>query len=159
MFKLGKLTILCTKWADFKCDSCYRSQNSWTGSCSPWWSISACFKTVWRHVSHCWILVPYLSETGFQLLKSLWLSLTYFSFNDAPNVLYRWKNWTASHPSCPYHLHLYTNRPSEMLAFELNAENTLLFSPEDTASVITNKNVKFGLIWLQNTFTLWNSPF
>ncbi len=41
---------------------------------------------------------------------------------------------------------------SEMLAFELNADNTLeglspLFSPEDTGSVISNKNVKFGLVW------------
>ncbi len=36
------------------------------------------------------------------------------------------------------------------LAFELNAENTLEGlprSPEDTASVISNKNVKFGLLW------------
>ncbi len=38
---------------------------------------------------------------------------------------------------------------SEMLAFELNADNTLedlslFFSPEDTASMISNKNVKFG---------------
>ncbi len=37
------------------------------------------------------------------------------------------------------------------LAFELNAENMLEglppLSPEDTASVISNKNVKFGLLW------------
>ncbi len=28
-------------------------------------------------------------DIGFQLLKSLWSSLMYFSFNDVPNVLYR----------------------------------------------------------------------
>ncbi len=48
-------------------------------------------------------------------------------------------------------MHLCIPIPSEMLAFELNADNMLevflLFSPEDTASVISNKNVKFGLIW------------
>ncbi len=27
------------------------------------------------------------------------------------------------------------------------------------ASVISNKNVKFGLVWRKNTFLLWNSPF
>ncbi len=50
----------------------------------------------------CWNLVPFLPDIGFQLLKSSWPSLTYFSFNvtfhtpgtlkivtDAPNVLYR----------------------------------------------------------------------
>ncbi len=37
----------------------------------------------------CWNLVPLLPDTVFQLLKSLSSSLTYFSFNDAPNVLYR----------------------------------------------------------------------
>ncbi len=37
----------------------------------------------------CWNLVPFLPYLGFQLRKSLWSSLMYFSFNDAPNVLYR----------------------------------------------------------------------
>ncbi len=37
----------------------------------------------------CWTLVPFLPDIGFQLLKSSWKSLTYFSFNDAPNVLYK----------------------------------------------------------------------
>ncbi len=37
----------------------------------------------------CWNLVPFLPDIGFQLLKSLSSSLTYFSFNDALNVLYR----------------------------------------------------------------------
>ncbi len=59
------------------------------------------FKTVWRRLCievmsfwSCWNLVPLLPDIGFQLLKSSWSSLTYFSFNDAPNVLYRWKIWT-----------------------------------------------------------------
>ncbi len=43
----------------------------------------------------CWNLVPFLLDIGFQLLKSLWFSLTYFKFINAPNVLYRWKIWTA----------------------------------------------------------------
>ncbi len=39
-----------------------------------------------------------------------------------------------------------------MLAFELNADNMLeglplLCSLEDTASMISNKNVKIGLVW------------
>ncbi len=48
-------------------------------------------------------------------------------------------------------MHICTPIPSEMLAFELNTDNTLevslLFSPEDTVSMISNKNVKFGLVW------------
>ncbi len=40
-------------------------------------------------------LIKWPVSVGFQLLKSLWSSLTYFSFNDAPNVLYRWKIWTS----------------------------------------------------------------
>ncbi len=39
----------------------------------------------------------------------------------------------------------------KMLTFELNADNTQeglpLFNPYDTLSVISNKNVKFGLVW------------
>ncbi len=55
------------------------------------------------------------------------------------------------HASCPYRMQLCTPIPSKMLAFELNAAKTLwkvslLFSPEDTACVISNKNGKFGLI-------------
>ncbi len=48
-------------------------------------------------------------------------------------------------------MHLYTPIPSELLAFELNADDmlevSLLFRLEDLASVISNKNVKFGLVW------------
>ncbi len=65
------------------------------------------FKAVWRRLGievmsfwsfWCWNLVPFLPDRGFQLLKSLWLSLTYFLFNHAPNVLYRWKIWTVGRP-------------------------------------------------------------
>ncbi len=41
-----------------------------TGACLPWCSIQ---------------LVP----VGFQLLNSLWSSLTYFLFTDVPNVFYK----------------------------------------------------------------------
>ncbi len=41
----------------------------------------------------CWNLVPFMPDIYFQLLKSLWSSLTYFSFNDASNVI-----WTAGRP-------------------------------------------------------------
>ena len=37
MFKLRNFTVLSTKWAHFRCDSCYGSLTSWT----PWWSISS----------------------------------------------------------------------------------------------------------------------
>ncbi len=62
------------------------------------------FSSVWSTVVAVnYALVVYSSTlapcfTGFlcfQLLKSSWSSLTNFSFNDAPNVLYRWKIWTA----------------------------------------------------------------
>ncbi len=44
-------------------------------------------------------------------------------------------------------MHLCTPIPSEMMAFELKADNmleglSLLFSPEDTASLISNKKCK-----------------
>ncbi len=42
----------------------------------------------------CWNLVPFLPDIDFQLLESLWSSLTYFPFNDAANVLCKWKIWT-----------------------------------------------------------------
>ncbi len=78
-----------------------------TGACLPWCSISSSFPNSLKTSGHwgyeflefwCWNLVPFLPDIGFQLLKSLWSSLTYFSFNDAPNVLYRWKIWTAGRP-------------------------------------------------------------
>ncbi len=75
--------------------------------CLPWGSISSSFfnslKTSWASqfwVSGVFVLEfgPFLPDIGFQLLKSLWSSLMYFLFNDAPNVLYRWKIWTAGRP-------------------------------------------------------------
>ncbi len=73
-------------------------------ACLPWCSISSSFQNSLKTSGHrgyeflefcCWNLFPF---PGFQLLKSSWSSLTYFSFNDAPNVLYRWKIWTAGRP-------------------------------------------------------------
>ncbi len=78
-----------------------------TGACLPWCSISSSFQNSLKTSGHrgyeflefwCWNLAPFLPDIGFHLLKSLWSSLTYFSFNDAPNVLYRWKIWTAGRP-------------------------------------------------------------
>ncbi len=75
--------------------------------CLPWGSISSSFFNSLKTSGHrsfefqeflCWNLVPFLPDIGFQLLKSLWSSLMYFLFNDAPNVLYRWKIWTAGRP-------------------------------------------------------------
>ncbi len=94
--------MLCTKWAHL--NWCLLQVNKLlTGAClhgvaSP--LLFKQFEDVWA--SSLWVLVldlvPFLPDIGFQLLKSSWLSLTYFSFNDAPNVLYRWKIWTAGRP-------------------------------------------------------------
>ncbi len=89
-----------------------------TGACLPWCSISSSFQNSLKTSGHrgyeflefcCWNLVPFLPGIGFQLLKSSWSSLTYFSFNDAPNVLYRWKIWTAGRPI--QHLDSSTTKP------------------------------------------------
>ncbi len=76
------------------------------GACLPWCISSSLenslktpeyrgyeFLEFWR-----WNLVPFLLDIGLQLLKISWSSLRYFSFNDAPNVLYRWKIWTTGRP-------------------------------------------------------------
>ncbi len=59
---------------------------------------------------------------------------------------------TCKLPIAYAHMHPLT---SEMLAFELYAiacwKVSLLFCPEDTVSVISNKNVKIGLVWPYNT--------
>ncbi len=79
-----------------------------TGACLPWCSISSSFQNNLKTSGHwgyeflefwCWSLLPFLPDIGFQQLKSLWSSLTYFSFNDVPNVLYSWKIWTAGRPN------------------------------------------------------------
>ncbi len=193
-----------------------------TGACLLWCNISSSFQNCLKTSGHrgyeflefwCWNLVPFLPDIGLQLLKSSWSSLTYFSFNDAPNVLYRWKIWTAgrqiqhrtlllrSHAvviaavcgfalSCwntqglpwnrrhlegsiccsktfyiPFSIHsAFQNMqaahtvciyapPYHQRCWFLNWmlitrwKVSLLFSPEDMASVISNKNVKFGLVW------------
>ncbi len=52
-----------------------------------------------------------------------------------------------NHASCPYHMHLCTTIPSEMLLLNWKLVTrwkvSLLFSPEDTVSMISNKNIKF----------------
>ncbi len=77
------------------------------GSCLPWCGISSSFQNSLKTSGHrgyeflefwCWNLVPFVPDISFQLLKSSWLSLTYFLFNDAPNVLYRGKIWTTGRP-------------------------------------------------------------
>ncbi len=173
-----------------------------TGACLPWCSISSYFQNSWKTSGHrgyeflefwCWNLVPFLPDIGFQLLKSLWSSLMYFLFNDAPNVFYRWKIWTAGRRShavviaavCGFALSCWNTRHLEgsiccyktfiyLSAFIVPSKTcklpkpyapyhqrcwllnwtlmtrwkvSLLFSPEDTTSVISNKNVKFGLVW------------
>ncbi len=54
----------------------------------PWCSISSSFQNILKTSGHrgyaflefwCWNLVPFLPDIGFQLLKSSWSSLTYFS--------------------------------------------------------------------------------
>ncbi len=75
-----------------------------TGACLPWCRVSTSFQNSLKTSGHrgyeflkfwCWNLVHFLPDIGFQLLKSFWSSLMYFSFNDTPNVLYSWKIWTA----------------------------------------------------------------
>ncbi len=71
--------------ARLPCRSISSFQNSWNMSGHRGYE----FLEFW-----CWNLVPFLPDIGFQLLKNSWSSLTYFSFNDVPNDLYRWKIWT-----------------------------------------------------------------
>ncbi len=65
MFKLRNISILCTKWAHFKFDACYWSQNSWDGC------ISSSFQNSLKMSGHqcyeflefwCWNLVPGIGE-------------------------------------------------------------------------------------------------
>lgn len=66
------------------------------GACLPWCSISSSIQNFLKTSGHrgyksgdLVLEFPFLPDIGFQLLKSLWLSLTYFSFNDVPYFLYR----------------------------------------------------------------------
>ena len=66
-----------------------------TGACLSWCNISSfqnSLKTSGHGGYEClefwwWNLVAFLHYIGFQLLKCSWLSLKYFSFNEATNVL------------------------------------------------------------------------
>ncbi len=69
-----------------------------TGTCLPWCSIASSFQNSLKTFGHrgyeflefwCWNLVPLFPDIDYQLLKSSWSSLTYFSINDVLNVLYR----------------------------------------------------------------------
>ncbi len=180
-----------------------------TEACIPWCSISSSFQNSLKTSGNrgyeflefwCWNFILFLPDIGFQLLKSLWSSLTYFLFNDGPNVLYRWTIWTAGRPiqhpdssttkpcccfalSCcntrclegsiccsktfiylsafivpskkckrpiTYALmHPHTIKRCWLLNWKLITrwKVSLLFSVGIEASVISDKNVKFGLVW------------
>ncbi len=104
MFKLRNLYILCTKLANFKCDACYRSQNSWDGRTFTMVQhllfFSEQFEDVWA--SRLWVLVlefgPILAWYKFPAVEEFVVVWRIFLCNDAPNVLYRWKIWTAGRP-------------------------------------------------------------
>jgi len=78
------------------------------GACLPWCSIFSSFQNSLKTSGHRayeflefwhWNLVPFMPDVGFQLLETLWSSLTcFFLFNDVPNVLYRRQIWTAGRP-------------------------------------------------------------
>ncbi len=147
------------------------------GACLPWCSISSSFQNSSKMSGHrgyeflefwCWNLVTFLPDIGFQLLKSLWLSLMYFrcqmfSIGErsglqvgqcSTRIILLWSHavviavvcgfsntqslpWNrrrlegiicfsktfkhsyclSKHASCPYHMHLCTSIPTEMLAF------------------------------------------
>ncbi len=180
MFKLRNFTIVCTKWAHFKFDACYRSQNSWDGGnvdhgvASP-----LLFKTVWRRLgievmsfwsfgvgiwSHSCLIMDY---SCWRVRGHLWrifrlMMCQMFSIGERSGLqVGQFSTWTLllwSHAvviaavcgfalSCwnTHHLEgsiccsktfIYLSAfivpsktcnpiPSEMLAFELNADNTL----------------------------------
>ncbi len=91
----------CFNYGNFKFDACYRSQNSWDGGMftMEWYLIffSKQFEDVWA--SKLWVSVlefgPILAWYRFPAAEEFVVVLMYFSFNDEPNVLYRWKIWTA----------------------------------------------------------------
>ncbi len=96
MFKLRHFNILCTKWAQLKCDACYRSQ-IYHAVASP-----LLFKTVWRRlgieVMSFWSLVlefsPILAWYRFPAAEEFVVVFDLFFIINVPNVLYRWKVWT-----------------------------------------------------------------
>ncbi len=98
MFNLRNVNILCQNELISNLMPATGLKIVGTGACLPWCSISSSFQNSLKTSVHrgyeflqswCCNLVPFLPDIGFQLLKSLWSSLTYFWFNDVPNVLYR----------------------------------------------------------------------
>ncbi len=75
MFKLRNLCILCTKLTHFKCDACYRSQNSWNERTFTMVQHLSSFQNSLKMSGHrgyefwCWNLVPFLPDIGFQAVE------------------------------------------------------------------------------------------
>ncbi len=103
MFKLRNVKI------HFKFDACYRPQNSWDGACLLWCSISSSFQNSSKMSGHrgyeLWLWVFRVLVLEFcPILAWYWFPAAeefvaiYFLFNDAKNVLYMWKTWTAGRP-------------------------------------------------------------
>ncbi len=69
------------------------------------------------------------------------------------------QNMQAAHTICtyapPYNQRCWLLNWTLMTRWKVS----LLFCTEDTAYVISNKNITFELVWPQKTFPLWNSPF
>ncbi len=77
--------------SSFQIWCCYRSQNSWDGGMLPSsLFFSKQFEDIWAWGYEFWSfgfgIWSHFAWYRFQLLKNLWLSLTYLN---APNVLYR----------------------------------------------------------------------
>ncbi len=73
MFKLRNSTIICTKWAHFKFDVCYRFQNTVVGmgACLPWCSISSSFQNSLKTSGHRGYEFLHQFSTRTLLLPSL----------------------------------------------------------------------------------------
>ncbi len=68
---------------------------------------------------------------GFQLLKNSWSSLTYFSFNGAPNVLYRYGLQAGQFSTRTLLLRSHAVAIAEVCGFALSAEIHKAFSEID----------------------------
>ncbi len=96
MFKLRNVKMLWTKWAYLILMPATGLKFVGTRACLPWCSISSSFQNSLKMSGHrgynFWSfgfgIWSHSCLIGFQLLKSSWSSLMYFSLNDAPNVLY-----------------------------------------------------------------------
>ncbi len=110
MFKLRYFTLLSIKWAHFKFDACYRTQNSWDGGMFTMVKhilfFSKQFEDVWA--SRSWVSGVLVLEFGpifawyrFPAAEEFVVTFDIFlCFNDAPNVLYRWKIWGLIYKMC-----------------------------------------------------------